>query len=132
MASREPPQPQAREAPCQLHRCRDLRALWRLQDHCLARIRDGLKPVDRKVPLLITGVELRTFLYRRMEAAKAPCQPGDIYCLARKRPKRPAGDIAAIRRVSATAPIPSARAPTARSSSTAVCTRISCTWRAAA
>lgn len=65
--------------------------------------RDGLKTVDRKRPLLVAGVELRAFINNRMAATKRPCEPGEIYCVACKRPKRPVGNTAVIKEVSETA-----------------------------
>lgn len=62
----------------------------------------GLPTIDRKVPLLVTGVALRAFLKARMDATKRPCQPGEIFCVACKRTGRPEGDRAILKAVSET------------------------------
>ena len=62
----------------------------------------GLITVDRKRPLLVTGVALRAFIKARMAAKKRPLMPGEIYCAPCKRTGRPQGDRAVLKGVSET------------------------------
>ena len=57
-------------------------------------LRNGLTPIDGKRPVLILGVVLRAFLEERRAKGRQTCQPGEMYCLRCKAPRRPAGDIA--------------------------------------
>jgi hypothetical protein len=57
-------------------------------------IRTGLKPLDRRRPLLVHGSELSAFLRDRKQKNKRPCQPGEIYCVRCRAPKQPDGDMA--------------------------------------
>ena len=51
--------------------------------------KDGLPTVDAKRPLLIAGADLNAFLKARRTAQKRRCQPGEIYCLKCREPRRP-------------------------------------------
>jgi len=62
----------------------------------------GLATVDRKRPLLVTGVALRAFIKGRMDATKRPSLPGEIFCVACKATKRPAGRVVNLEPVSTT------------------------------
>lgn len=62
----------------------------------------GLTPIDRKRPLLVTGVELRAFIKKRMAAMKRPSAPGEIFCIACKWPKAPIDARVDFQKVSAT------------------------------
>jgi excisionase family DNA binding protein len=55
---------------------------------------NGLKPNDAGKPVLIHGSELNRFHAARRTAGKQPCGPDELYCLACKAPRRPAGSIA--------------------------------------
>lgn len=57
-------------------------------------IKDGLPTIDRKRPALILGHELMAFLRARRSKNKRPCEPGEIYCVRCRAPKRPAGNMA--------------------------------------
>jgi hypothetical protein len=57
-------------------------------------LRNGLSPTDKKRPVLILGAVLRQFLEERRAAGRQSCQPGEMYCLRCKGPRRPAGDMA--------------------------------------
>jgi hypothetical protein len=57
-------------------------------------IASGLPVIDAQRPLLVHGRDLSQFLAGRRREAKQPCRPGQIYCVACRSPKHPAGDMA--------------------------------------
>ncbi|MGH7971906.1 MAG: helix-turn-helix domain-containing protein [Limisphaerales bacterium] len=57
-------------------------------------IRTGLPTSDQKRPALILGCDLAAYLQARRRKHTRPCQPGEIYCVRCRAPKRPAGDMA--------------------------------------
>jgi len=59
-----------------------------------AWVKAGLPTCDGKRPILILGRELAAYLKARRVKNKRPCQPGEIYCVRCRAPKRPAGDMA--------------------------------------
>jgi hypothetical protein len=59
-----------------------------------AWVKAGLPICDSKRPMLILGRDLAAFLRMRRTKNKRPCQPGEIYCVRCRAPKRPAGDMA--------------------------------------
>jgi len=59
-----------------------------------AWVKDGLPPCDSKRPTLILGRDLAAYLQARRTKNKRPCQPGEIYCVKCRAPKRPAGNMA--------------------------------------
>lgn len=59
-----------------------------------AWVKAGLPTCDGKYPTLILGGDLAAYLKTRREKNKRPCQPGEIYCVRCRAPKRPAGDMA--------------------------------------
>jgi excisionase family DNA binding protein len=67
----------------------------RLHKHTVRRwIKQGLSVIDTGKPTLIHGEALVEFLIKRRAQAMQPCQPGQIYCVACRSPKRPAGSMA--------------------------------------
>lgn len=56
-----------------------------------AWIKHGLPIIDNKRPVLIQGAQLVAFLQARRAQNKRPCQPGEIYCVRCREPRRPAG-----------------------------------------
>jgi hypothetical protein len=56
--------------------------------------KQALPMIDKRKPALIHGEALVGFLIERRVASKRPCQAGEIYCVACRTPKRPAGDMA--------------------------------------
>lgn len=62
---------------------------------------DGLEIVnDSRRPKLICGPTLRAFLEARQSARKQPLKPGEMYCVACRTPRRPAGGMAEFRAAS--------------------------------
>jgi hypothetical protein len=59
-----------------------------------AWVKAGLPTCDGKRPILILGRELAKYLKERRTKNKRPCQPGEIYCVRCRAPKRPDGDMA--------------------------------------
>jgi hypothetical protein len=57
-------------------------------------IKAGLETSDDRRPALILGRHLAAYLQARRTRNKRPCQPGEIYCVRCRAPKRPAGDMA--------------------------------------
>src|SRR5271157_1759942 len=57
---------------------------------------------DGKRPILILGSELAGYLKARRTKNKRPCQPGEIYCVRCRIPKKPAGDMAEYQPITAT------------------------------
>lgn len=57
-------------------------------------LRRGLPAIDQRRPLLILGCDLVAYLQRRRGVNKQPCQPGEIYCVCCRLPKKPAGGMA--------------------------------------
>lgn len=57
-------------------------------------VKAGLPTCDSKRPVLILGRDLAAYLKARREKNKRPCQPGEIYCVRCRAPKRPAGGMA--------------------------------------
>jgi hypothetical protein len=53
-------------------------------------IKKGLAVIGGKRPILIHGRDLRSFLEARRQQHKRSCQPGQIYCMRCRAPKRPA------------------------------------------
>lgn len=60
-------------------------------------IKKGLSVIGGKRPVLIHGRDLRSFLEARRRRHKRTCQPGQIYCMGCRAPKRPATDWAEYR-----------------------------------
>jgi excisionase family DNA binding protein len=62
--------------------------------HTVGRwIASGLPLIDLRRPYLIHGTELRAFLAAR-QPRRHPLQPGEMFCLRCRVPRRPAGDMA--------------------------------------
>jgi hypothetical protein len=59
-----------------------------------AWVKAGLATSDTRRPTLILGRELAAYLKARRTKNKRPCQPGEVYCVRCRAPKRPAGDMA--------------------------------------
>jgi hypothetical protein len=59
-----------------------------------AWVKAGLPTCDSKRPTLILGRELAEYLKTRRTKNKRPCQPGEIYCVRCRAPKKPAGEMA--------------------------------------
>ena len=57
-------------------------------------VKVGLPVLDDKRPMLILGRELADFLQARRTKNKRTCQPGEMYCLRCRAPKKAAGDMA--------------------------------------
>ena len=56
-------------------------------------LKAGLRTVDSGRPALIHGTDLRAFHQDRRQRRKRLCQPGEIYCMRCRAPRRPAGDL---------------------------------------
>jgi hypothetical protein len=61
----------------------------------------GLTTVDRQRPTLIRGEDLQAFLAVRRAKRQRICAPGTIYCVKCREPRRPAWDVADLRKLSA-------------------------------
>jgi excisionase family DNA binding protein len=56
-------------------------------------IKSGLPVLDDRRPMLIHGSDLRAFLESQRKKSKQRCKPGQLYCVACREPKAPAGSI---------------------------------------
>jgi excisionase family DNA binding protein len=54
-------------------------------------VAEGMPVIDARRPMLIHGHDLAAFLIERQQKLKSRCGPGQIYCLACRAPKQPAG-----------------------------------------
>lgn len=59
-----------------------------------AWIKQGLPVCDDRRPTILLGQDLATFLQARRIKNKRTCQPGEIYCVRCREPKKPAADMA--------------------------------------
>lgn len=57
-------------------------------------MRAGLKAIDDRRPMMISGAELVEFLKERRQHKKRPCQPGEMFCVRCRVAKKPAGNMA--------------------------------------
>ena len=55
-----------------------------------AWIKAGLAVIDDKRPLLIRGGDLKIFAKTARQKSRRPCEPGEMYCLRCRVPRRPA------------------------------------------
>jgi hypothetical protein len=65
-------------------------------------IKQGLTVCSPARPMLIDGKDLRDFLAARYQAAKRPCRPGQLFCVACKTPQFPSGNQAYLKPLTAT------------------------------
>lgn len=56
-----------------------------------AWVSDGLKPGDGRRPYLFRGADVKAYIERRILESKRPCRSGEIFCIACKVPRVPAG-----------------------------------------
>jgi excisionase family DNA binding protein len=54
-------------------------------------IKQGLRPLDDKRPMLIHGSELRRFLVDRKQRHQVKCAPDELYCFGCRKPRTPGG-----------------------------------------
>lgn len=59
-----------------------------------AWIKAGLPVLNDKRPMLILGSDLVAFHQARRKKNKQQCQPGELYCVRCRAPRKPAGDMA--------------------------------------
>jgi hypothetical protein len=59
-----------------------------------AWLRDGLKPIDQRRPVLIQGGQLASYVDARRKRRRQPCGPGEFYCFRCRLPKAAADDTA--------------------------------------
>jgi hypothetical protein len=59
-----------------------------------AWLRDGLKPIDRRRPILIQGGQLASYVDERRKRRRQPCRPGEFYCFRCRMPKAAAAGTA--------------------------------------
>jgi hypothetical protein len=59
-----------------------------------AWLRDGLKPIDQRRPVLIQGGQLASYVDARRKRRRQPCRPGELFCFLCRMPKAPAAGMA--------------------------------------
>ena len=64
-------------------------------------LKNGLRTIDDRRPLLVHGADLAEFLKERRAKSKHPCAPGQIYCLRCRLPRTPAGNAVIYRALTA-------------------------------
>jgi hypothetical protein len=52
-------------------------------------LKEGLKPIDDRRPVLVHGSALKAFLARRQEGRHQKCAPGQFYCFRCRAPRTP-------------------------------------------
>ena len=62
-------------------------------------IKDGLLVAVKKRPMLIMGADIREYLVNKQKRQRRPCGPGQIYCVACKKPQNPQGGLAELSHV---------------------------------
>ena len=89
-----------------IHRCYTVEEAARLlgthKNTVRAWVKAGLPTCDGKRPILILGRDLAAYLQARRTRNKRRCQPGEIYCVRCRAPKKPAGDMAEYQPITAT------------------------------
>jgi transposase-like protein len=55
-------------------------------------LKNGLRSIDDRRPVLVQGLVLRTFLQERRSRQKKRCAIGELYCLKCRAPKSPSGE----------------------------------------
>jgi hypothetical protein len=64
-------------------------------------LHSGLAAIDGRRPTVVRGTELHRFLDAKRTVRKRPCPPGTIYCMKCREPRRPDGNVADLRPLSA-------------------------------
>ena len=59
-----------------------------------AWLRDGLKPIDQRRPVLIQGGQLASYIDARRKGRRQHCRPDEFYCFRCRMPKRVSGHTA--------------------------------------
>ena len=59
-----------------------------------AWLRDGLKPIDQRRPVLIQGGQLASYVDARRKRRRQPCRPGEFFCFRCRMPKAAAAGTA--------------------------------------
>jgi hypothetical protein len=76
------------------YRVDEVARLFRVHSNTVRQwLKAGLRTVDSGRPTLIHGTDLRAFHQDRRRRRKSPCQPGEIYCVRCRAPRRPAEDL---------------------------------------
>jgi hypothetical protein len=57
-------------------------------------LRDGLKPIDQRRPVLIQGRQLASYVDARRKRRRQPCRPGELFCFRCRTPKAAAAGTA--------------------------------------
>jgi hypothetical protein len=57
-------------------------------------LKDGLKAIDDRRPIVVHGTVLKSFMTERQQARRQKCQPGEFFCFRCRAPRKPWGDMA--------------------------------------
>lgn len=91
-----------RAKPCRSYDCSEIAHIFAVTIATARRWRkEGLRPIEDKRPYIFAGAELAEFL-RRKNKPRQPLGPGEIFCVACKRPRIPAGDLVRARTMTPT------------------------------
>lgn len=57
-------------------------------------LKDGLKAIDDRRPILIHGATLKAFISEKQQAKRQKCAPGEFFCFRCRAPRKPWGNVA--------------------------------------
>ena len=57
-------------------------------------LKDGLKAIDDRRPVLVHGATLKAFLSEKQQARRQKCAPGEFFCFRCRAPRKPWGSTA--------------------------------------
>jgi hypothetical protein len=57
-------------------------------------LKDGLKAIDDRRPIVVHGTVLKAFIKERQQARRQKCPPGEFFCFRCRAPRKPWGDMA--------------------------------------
>ena len=88
------------------HRCYAVEEIAQLfgihKNTVRAWLKNGLEAIDGRRPTLVLGAALARFLRERQSRSKAPLPPSHLYCVRCRAGRRPAGNLADYRSMTAT------------------------------
>lgn len=57
-------------------------------------LKDGLKAIDDRRPILVHGATLKAFISEKQQARRQKCAPGEFFCFRCRAPRKPWGNVA--------------------------------------
>jgi Helix-turn-helix domain len=56
-------------------------------------LKEGLRPIDLRRPILVYGSDLKAFLAQRQKQRRQKCAPGEFFCFRCRAPRRAWGNL---------------------------------------